>query len=365
MLRRSWLTAVLLSSVIVIHIAANAQVCGIITASSNCASKAVVITGVNDGAVASCTQTALYGSTSPLGPVIGTMFLTVVASQKCPAGSGVVSVTLTASTNISPSDTAILGTRASFVNDTGLVLFQTHGAEDCALGFSETIDVDNPAACLPPSGGGGGGGDCEEDLGDGSGYAPEQNCGDTSPIIIDVSGRGFFLTSATNGVKFDIRGKGNPVQIGWTALGADNAFLALPGADGLVHNGKELFGNFTPQPQSLHPNGFLALGVYDKPENGGNGDGIIDEHDSVFSKLRLWIDVNHDGICQPEELHRLAELGVYSLSFNYVESRRTDQFGNQFRYKARVNPGERRDARDQTPSGDAGRWTYDVFLATH
>jgi hypothetical protein len=150
----------------------------------------------------------------------------------------------------------------------------------------------------------------------------------------------------------------------WTDSHFHNAFLTLPGPDGLVHNGKELFGNFTPQPQSPHPNGFLALAQFDKPENGGNGDGIIDEKDSVFSQLRLWIDGNHDGICQPDELHRLPELGIYSLALNYVESRRRDGFGNTFRYKAQVDPGERRDPRDQTPSGAPGRWAYDVFFVT-
>jgi hypothetical protein len=193
--------------------------------------------------------------------------------------------------------------------------------------------------------------------GGGGGNAPE-----CSPIIIDTVGEGFHLTSASEGVSFDISGTGHPVQIAWTSAGSRNAFLALPGADGLVHNGKQLFGNFTPQPQSPNPNGFLALDQYDLPQNGGNGDKVIDENDAVFSRLRLWIDEDHDGVAQAKELHTLPELGVHSLALNYFESRRIDDFGNQFRYRARVNPGDRREPEDQTPSGDVGRWAYDVFF---
>jgi hypothetical protein len=191
--------------------------------------------------------------------------------------------------------------------------------------------------------------------------------GPGSPVILDAEGEGFHLTSAATGVKFDISGTGHPVQIAWTDPHFHNAFLALPGPDGLVHNGKELFGNFTPQPLTNDPNGFLALAEFDKPENGGNGDGIIDESDGVYSRLRLWIDENHDGISQPNELHPLTELGVYSLALNYTQSRRTDAFGNQFRFKARVNPGERHDFRDERQHGEdneVGRWAYDVFFVT-
>jgi hypothetical protein len=102
-----------------------------------------------------------------------------------------------------------------------------------------------------------------------------------SPVILDIDGKGFYLTSAEDGVRFDISGTGTPIQMGWTAQGADNAFLALPGPDGLVHTGKELFGNFTPQPPSKTPNGFAALAVYDLPANGGNGDGVIDVIDHL------------------------------------------------------------------------------------
>jgi hypothetical protein len=159
------------------------------------------------------------------------------------------------------------------------------------------------------------------------------------------------LTDAAQGVRFDIRGTGTPVQVAWTAPGAQNAFLCLPDANGMCDDGKDLFGNFTPQPSSPTPNGFAALAVYDDPKNGGNGDGTIDARDAIFSSLRLWIDANHDGISQPTELYTLPSLGITSISLNYKWDQRTDQYGNIFRYRAQVG----------STSG-AGRMAYDVFL---
>jgi hypothetical protein len=180
-----------------------------------------------------------------------------------------------------------------------------------------------------------------------------------SPVIIDTTGEGFHLTSAQDGVVFDIAGTGHPIQIAWTAATSRNAFLALDrNHNGKIDSGKELFGNFTRQPKSHDPNGFLALAEFDKPENGGNGDGIIDKRDAIFSHLLLWIDENHDGISQPNELHTLPELGVFSLALKYKESRRTDEFDNLFRYKAAVNP----DPRDGESKD--GRWMFDVFFMT-
>ncbi|HXA86142.1 MAG TPA: hypothetical protein VNZ47_13760 [Candidatus Dormibacteraeota bacterium] len=179
---------------------------------------------------------------------------------------------------------------------------------------------------------------------------------DCEPLIVDVTGEGFQLTNTAGGVVFDIRADRRPLRIPWTT-GSTNAFLVLDrNGNGMVDDGSELFGNVTPQPiGNVWPNGFLALAQYDKPENGGNGDGVIDSRDAVFSSLRLWVDANHDGISQPTELHMLPELGVFSISLDYSLSRRTDEFGNVFRLKARVNQG-------QNAGSDVGPKIYDVFF---
>jgi hypothetical protein len=176
-----------------------------------------------------------------------------------------------------------------------------------------------------------------------------------SPIIIDVEGNGFRLTDPAGGVNFDLNADGPAERLSWTARGSDDAFLFLDfNQNGMVDSGAELFGNYTPQPPSPSPNGFIALAQFDKTENGGNGDGVIDSRDAVYASLRLWQDSNHNGRSDSGELWTMAQSRVNAISLDYERASRRDEDGNLFFYRSKIQIAKGSSRVDQ--------WAYDVFL---
>ena len=163
----------------------------------------------------------------------------------------------------------------------------------------------------------------------------EEECDDSppsSPILLDLDRNQFHLSGGP--VYFDIDADGQPENLTWVSPGAQDAFLFLDrNGNGVVDDGSELFGNATfliSGERAKH--GYEALEEFDLFENGGNQDGVIDDADSIYSILEVWIDSNANGNHESLESRSLAEADVLTIGLNYRESRRTDSHGNQFRY---------------------------------
>ena len=154
-----------------------------------------------------------------------------------------------------------------------------------------------------------------------------------SPIVINFERGPYRLTGAEAPVLFDISASGTPIRIGWTAAGADEAFLWLDrDYNGIVGSGAELFGTATPlRNGTTAANGFIALRELDD-----TGDRRIDAADQIWTQLMLWRDRNHDGHSQADELEPLAASSVVAISLDEHWTGRRDPSGNGFRYQSTV-----------------------------
>ncbi len=128
---------------------------------------------------------------------------------------------------------------------------------------------------------------------------------ESDPIILDLDGDGFDLTSYQQGAQFDITATGQVAQTAFVTGG--DAFLALDrDNNGRIDDGAELFGD-----QRGAANGFEELRRLD-----ANGEGRIDRRDPQFDALRLFAD-NGNGITEAGELRTLAQAGIREISLNY------------------------------------------------
>lgn len=114
------------------------------------------------------------------------------------------------------------------------------------------------------------------------------------PLVINFDADTASLSDQKFRFDIDADGKEDTVSM----LGAGSGYLALDkNGDGVINDGSELFG-----PQS--GNGFQDLSAYDE-----DGNGWIDENDSIWSKLKIWCK-NPDGT---DSLYTLGDKGVGAI----------------------------------------------------
>lgn len=94
------------------------------------------------------------------------------------------------------------------------------------------------------------------------------------PLVLNFDGDIANLSDET--FLFDLDGDGEKENI--STLASGNGFLALDkNNDGIINDGNELFGTSS-------GDGFADLSAYDE-----DGNGWIDENDSIFDKLKVWV----------------------------------------------------------------------------
>ncbi|WP_190287700.1 calcium-binding protein [Massilia sp. NR 4-1] len=161
-------------------------------------------------------------------------------------------------------------------------------------------------------------------LGLGKGGADAAAWGSTpprrDPLVLDLDGDGIETTSTRDGtvILFDHDADGVKTGTGW--IKPDDGWLVLDrNGNSTIDSGRELFGVDTRKANGqLASDGFDALKDFD-----ANKDGKIDALDSVFANLRIWRDLNQDGVSQANELSTLATNSIVSISVN-ANAVRTD-----------------------------------------
>lgn len=179
---------------------------------------------------------------------------------------------------------------------------------------------------------------------------PEERRSCPSVILIATGSDPFYLlTSAAEGVHFDVDADGKADRLSWTRPDTSVAFLAIDqNGDGAITSGKEMVGSHT-WPGA--PHGFRALGAMARDTNGGILRGSVSSDDPLLERLLLWTDSNHNAISEPRELRPAGEL-FSEIGLGYRPEHGRDSFGNNFLFEGwahlRTAPG-----RNQAASAEA------------
>ncbi len=140
------------------------------------------------------------------------------------------------------------------------------------------------------------------------------------PLLLDLQGNGFHLTAWNGGSRFDLNGDGMADPSGWFS-GGNGLLVWDRDADGRIEGMAEVISN---QAVANTLSSLAALAALD-----GNLDGRIDQQDSLFDQLQVWVDGNLDGDSAPGELYSLTGLSIQSLGLALSSSEPLTINGNR------------------------------------
>jgi len=133
--------------------------------------------------------------------------------------------------------------------------------------------------------------------------------GSNTPLVLDLNGDGVRTLGINAGVQFDLNANGTKEHVGWVS--SEDGLLAIDlNGNKTIDNGSELFGDSTLMPNGQKAtDGFQALRAFDS-----NNDGVINSSDKIYAELKVWKDLNSNGITDDGELNSIEALGVESIN---------------------------------------------------
>ncbi len=146
----------------------------------------------------------------------------------------------------------------------------------------------------------------------------------TDPLVFDLDGDGVELVGSAANVTFDIDGDGVEENVGW--FGPDDGVLVVDiNQNGIIDDMSEIVSQTfrLATDQGFSPtNSLEALSFFDD-----DGNGLINDADSIFDALRIWVDADTDGDTDDGELRSLDDAGITSINLAASGSE-TDVEGN-------------------------------------
>ena len=165
-----------------------------------------------------------------------------------------------------------------------------------------------------------------------------------APIVFDLNGDGLELTPVGASDIITTASNGALTRLGWVGP-TDGILVTDRSGNGQYNSVQDI--SFT-QDLAGAQTDLEGLAGWDT-----NGDGVINAQDAGWSKLKIWVDSNGDGVVESGELYSLAQLGITSI--------------NLTRTLTGVDPTDTSDSYDSATStftrsdGSTGT-TYDVTL---
>ena len=136
-----------------------------------------------------------------------------------------------------------------------------------------------------------------------------------NPIILDLDGDGIEI-SVFGDAQFDLDGDGFQEAGHW--VGPDDGFLVLDlgadgsfgAADGTIDRAEELIWSLWGEEGQTDLEALAH--AFDDDNNG-----VINSDDAIWSDLRIWQDLNSDGVSDDGEVRTLADWGITQINVSY------------------------------------------------